>query len=102
MKKLVLFIIISFQLVGIRSQDIDKLSYVDLLSLLDKDGGKLSTLPANYKSDKKCIAVAITNCPDAFLGISPELKNNRSFVYDLLYKNGLVLKHLSEEFKNDK
>jgi len=53
MKKYVIILIFIFQYIGIKSQELDKLSYSEILTLLDKDGSKLSSLPSALKYDKK-------------------------------------------------
>ena len=61
----------------------------------------LSYIPQYFVKDKEVILAIIKNKPEAIMAVHKELLNCKSFIMEVVYINGLILKYLSEEMKDD-
>ena len=95
--------------------NIDNLKYVDksiidkfkdkkefFINLLKENGLNLENMPDFIKTDTEACILAIDNNVEAFKFIGcEELLNDKSFVLDIVDKNGLMLEFVKEDLKKD-
>lgn len=61
----------------------------------------LKFIPQYFTNDKEVVLAIIKNKPEAIMAVHKELLNCKEFIMEVVHINGLILKYLSEEMKDD-
>lgn len=74
----------------------------EVITLLKSDGFYLKLLDEKYRADKELIDIAINYSADTFTYIADSLKNDATYIYELVKKEGRVFEFVNSRFKKDK